>query len=252
MSEPAEDREGERSGAPGGSTVAGRRTLGPAPKPGSRYSYFVGLLFLALIVVAFFGSVVGRDEGTLGLDEETSDLPLPEFAVPLATSSLEGDANVAQDDCEVSDIPCPADEVRTPACEVREPGAIRVCDFFDRPFVLSFWFTRGGDCEAQQDVVSAVSERYRGRVGFLSVNVRDGRDTVRAMIRERGWRMPVGLDADGAVANLYRVGGCPTIVYAYPGGLLEHATIGQLDAAELTAEVRRLLRATRTRAAARD
>ncbi|HKG35213.1 MAG TPA: TlpA disulfide reductase family protein [Solirubrobacterales bacterium] len=253
MSEPAEGRgAGQGAEGPEGSTVAGRRTLGPAPKPGSRYSYVVGLLFLALIVVAFFGSVVDRDEGTLGLDEETSDLPLPEFAVPLATSSLEGDANVAQDDCETSQIPCPAGDVRTPACEVGEPGAIRVCDFFDRPFVLSFWFSRGGDCEAQQDVVSAAYERYRGRVGFLSLNVRDSRDTVRDMVRQRGWRMPVGHDGDGAVANLYRVGGCPTFVFAYPGGLLEHATIGELDGAQLAAEVRRLLRATRAKAAERD
>jgi thiol-disulfide isomerase/thioredoxin len=245
MSEPAEGN-GERG------TVAGRRTLGPAPRPGSRYSYVVGLIFLALVVVAFFGSVVGREGGTLGLDEETSDLPLPEFAVPLATGPLTGDANIAQDDCETSELPCPEDEVRTPACEIQEDGAIRVCDFFARPLVISFWFTKGGDCEAQQDVVSAVSERYRGRVGFLSVNVRDGRDTVRDLVAERGWRMPVGHDADGAVATLYRVGGCPTFVFAYPGGLLKDAAIGELDAAGLTARIEALLRATRARASARD
>jgi hypothetical protein len=258
MSEPA-DRNGEtrgpgREGGPGrpdGSNVAGRRTLGPAPRPGSRYSYVVGVLFLALIVVAFFGSVTGRDDGTLGLDEETSDLPLPEFAVPLATSSLRGDANVAQDDCESTQLPCPEDEIRTPACEVREPGAVRVCDFFGQPLVLSVWFTKGGECEAQQDVVDSVAGRYRGRVGFLSLNVRDDRDAVREMVRERGWRMPVGHDADGAVASLYRIGGCPTFVFAYPGGLLEHATIGELSEGELVSEVRRLLRATRAKAAAR-
>jgi hypothetical protein len=245
MAEPA-----ERGDRPSG--VAGRRTLGPPPRPGSRYSYVVGLLFLALIVVAFFGSVADEDAGTLGLDEETADLPLPEFAVPLATGPLSGDANVAQDDCETGELPCPPGEVRTPACEVREPGAIRVCDFFDRPFVISFWFTRGGECEAQQDVVSAVAGRYRGRVGFLSMNVRDDRDTVRELVAERGWRMPVGHDADGAVAALYRVGGCPTFVFAYPGGLLEHATVGELGEEELIAEVEKLLAATRAKASARD
>ena len=246
MSEPAE-RGGERP-----STVAGRRTLGPAPRPGSRYSYIVGLLFLALMILAVVSSVATRDDGTLGLDEEVSDLPLPEFAVPLATGPLEGDANVAQDDCETSELPCPADDVRTPACEVRVPGAIRVCDYFSRPFVLSFWFTKGGECESQQDVVSAVAERYRGRVGFLSLNVRDGRETVRELAEQRRWRMPVGHDSDGAVASLYRVGGCPTFVFAYPGGLLEHASIGELDRAGLTAEVRALLRATRAKASADD
>ena len=95
------------------STVAGRRTLGPPPKPPSRYSLFVGLAFLALVIIAFVNMVTTRNPGTLGLDEERSDLPLPEFAVPAAASSLEGDANIAQDDCETSRLPCPHDSRRS-------------------------------------------------------------------------------------------------------------------------------------------
>jgi hypothetical protein len=129
---------------------------------------------------------------------------------------------------------------------------IRVCDYFNRPLVLSFWFTRGGtSCETQQDVVSQVWRRYRGRVNFLSINVRDSRDKVRDLVRERSWRMPVGYDHDGAVATLYRVGGCPTFVYAYPGGILESAGIGELDAGQLSAKVRALLTATARRQDAR-
>ena len=43
--------------------------------------------------------------------------------------------------------------------------------------------------------------------------------------------MPVGYDRDGAVASLYRVGGCPTFAYVYPGGTLQSASIGELTAA---------------------
>src|SRR3954466_14109302 len=82
------------------SRVAGRRTLGPTPRPGSRYSLFVGLIFLAIILIAFINLVTTRDTGTLGLEEESANLPLPEFAVPVAASDLEGDANIAQDDCD--------------------------------------------------------------------------------------------------------------------------------------------------------
>jgi hypothetical protein len=236
---------------PGRVTPAGRRTLGPAPRPGSRYSIFVGLAFLAIVLIAFANLVTTRESGTLGLDEETSNLPLPEFAVPAAASGLEGDANIAQDDCETSELPCPPDARRTPACRVRGPGVIRVCDLFDKPLVISFWFTRGGDCETQQDVVSEVYRRYRDRVNFLSLNVLDDRDTVRELARERGWRMPLGHDRDGAVSNLYRVGGCPTFVYAYPGGILESTSVSELSAAGLAADVRRLLRASQ-RVAATD
>ena len=38
--------------------------------------------------------------------------------------------------------------------------------------------------------------------------------------------MPVGWDRDGAVSNTYRVGLCPTMALALPGGILDDAVIG--------------------------
>ncbi len=217
-----------------------------------RYSVAVGLIFLALIVVVTVQTLGGGGggEGTLGLDRQPSHWPLPEFAVPALAGELEGDANVAQDDCESSAVPCPEDARRVPACRIRGAGAIRVCDLFDRPLVISFWFTKGGNCADQQDIVDAVYGRYRGRVNFLSVDVRDDRDSVRELARQRGWRLPVGYDRDGAVASLYKVGGCPTFAYAYPGGTLQSASIGDLTAGQLTARVEQLLDASQ--AAERD
>jgi hypothetical protein len=209
-----------------------------------RYSLAVGLIFVVIIGIAAIHTLGSKDENTLGLDKLARNWPLPEFAVPNAAGQLEGDANVAQDDCESSQTPCPAH--REPACRIATPGAIRVCDLFSRPLVLSFWFSRGGGtCSEQQDVVSQVFERYRGRVNFLSLDVRDSRETVRELIHRRGWRMPVGYDRDGAVASLYRVGICPTFAYVYPGGTLQDASIGALTAGQLEARVDALLRATR-------
>lgn len=211
-----------------------------------RYSILVGLFFVAIVAIALINGVPGDGGGTLGLDEQPPRWPLPEFAVPLAVGDLEGDANIAQDDCSAAALPCPEDAERTPACQVRTPGAIRVCDLFDRPSVISFWFSKGGnECVDQQDVVSRVYSRYRGRVSFLSLDIRDDRETVRGLIARRDWAMPVGYDRDGAVASLYRVGLCPTFAYAYPGGTLESAGIGNLSAVELSDRVERLLRASR-------
>jgi hypothetical protein len=181
---------------------------------------------------------------TLGLDKLPARWPLPEFAVPEGSSRLEGDANVAQDDCEVSSLPCPNDARRTPACRINTAGAIRICDLFDRPLVVSFWFSKDGGCVEQQDVVQRAYRRYRGRVGFLSLDIRDDRDTLRGLIRQRRWTMPMGYDRDGAVAGLYGVGGCPTFAYVYPGGTLQSASIGDLTVAQLSGHVDRLLAAT--------
>jgi thiol-disulfide isomerase/thioredoxin len=211
----------------------------------NRYSLAVGLIFLALIVVATIHTLTGPGQDVLGLDKQPPRWPLPEFAVPNAAGSLEGDANVYQDDCGSSSLPCPEDPQRVPACQIATRGAIRVCDLFDRPLVLSFWFGTEGGCERQQDVVSEVAERYRGRVNFLSLDVRDSRGSLRELVREQGWAMPVGFDRDGAVAALYRVGGCPTFAYAYPGGTLQSASGGELTVRGLVQHVDELLKATR-------
>jgi hypothetical protein len=211
-----------------------------------RYSLLVGLIFAVVIVVAVVNSLGDKDEGTLGLDKLSSRWPLPEFAVPRADGPLEWDANLAQDDCETSQTPCPGSARREPACRISTPGALRICDFFGRPLVISFWFSRGGGtCSEQQGVVDRVYRRYRGRVNFLSLDIRDDRDAVRELIDRNDWEMPVGYDRDGAVAGLYRVGICPTFAYVYPGGTLRDASIGELTARQLEARADDLLQATR-------
>lgn len=220
------------------------------PRPGARYSTLIGLVFLAVIVVAALNRL-GADEGEiLGAATEQRGMPLPEFAVPELLGSLEGDANVFQDDCETGVTPCPESDRRTPACEVELREVIRVCDYFDRPLVISFWFTRGADCLPTQDVLDRMAQRFSDQVAFLSVNVRDDRDGARRIVRERGWRVPVGYDGDGAVATLYRVGVCPTVAFAFPGGILSRAKIGadELGPEQMAVEVRRLIRESQRRA----
>jgi thiol-disulfide isomerase/thioredoxin len=228
-----------------GSRCAGRGAQGRI------YSLFVGVAFIALIVVALVNTLRTSEGGLLGAGGDRG-MALPQFAVPDALGPVEGDANVFQDDCESSEVPCPADERRTPACQVTGSEIIRVCDLFDRPLVLSFWFSRGGDCLPTQDLVDRVAARYRGRVNFLSINVRDDREDVREVIREHGWRIPVGYDADGAVSNIYRVGVCPTVAFVYPGGILRGAKVGteELDEGALRRQVERLLRESHRRAEA--
>ncbi len=248
--EPERADRPEREGA-GGPQRPPRGLATPgASKPASRYSLFVGLAFVAIIVIALLNLLGNDDAGILGVSSGEPGLALAEFAAPDALGAGDGDANVFQDDCESSRNPCPASEQRSPACEIESAGALRVCDLFDKPLAISFWFTRGGDCLPSQDNFDATAARYRGRVNFLSVNVRDDRDKVAEIVRGRGWSVPVVLDPDGAVSNLYRVGGCPTIVLAFPGGVLDRAEIGG-SAEEIDGYVADLLADTRARAAYR-
>jgi hypothetical protein len=217
---------------------------------------------LVLIVVATLNTIRTQSGGTLGVSGADRGVPLSEFAVPdaLPPGPLDNDANIAQDDCSTSQNPCPEGAKRTPACEIPREGAIRVCDLFNHPLVLSFWFTRGADCLPVQDALDDIAPDYRGRVNFLSINVRDDPADVRSIAQEHRWSIPVGYDRDGAVSDLYRVGGCPTIAFAYPGGILAFAKAGTDELSKpsddtslqgldsgLRADVNRLLRESRAR-----
>ena len=71
--------------------------------------------------------------------------------------------------------------------------------------------------------------------------MRDDRDRVRELIEENDWKVLVGYDRDGAVSNLYRVGGCPTYLFYREGGVLRNAEIGNTTSEELGAQVRSLI-----------
>ena len=78
------------------------------PAPSRRYSAFVGIAFLLLLVVATLNTIRTQGGGTLGATKGDRGMPLPEFAVPNAvTGPLDRDANIAQDDCSTSQNPCP-------------------------------------------------------------------------------------------------------------------------------------------------
>ena len=190
------------------------------------YAALVGILLAAAAIILVINLLSDRESGTVGLGDIGIGEKVKPFAVPEARSNLEGDANVDPDR----------------ACQVDEEGAIRICDYFGEPLVIYFWFTRGAsECIDQHDVFDRVADRFRGRVGALSVNVRDDRERVKELIGKRGWSVPVGHDRDGAVSNLYRVGGCPTFLFVTADGRLIRAEVGRTTYRRLSAQVRSLL-----------
>jgi hypothetical protein len=190
------------------------------------YMALVGVIFLIVVLIALFNMLRTSDSGTVGIGEVGIGDKAAPFAVPLAMSELDGDANVDPEE----------------ACSVAGEDVLRICDYFDRPLVMSFWFTKGASsCIDQQDVFDEVAARYARRAGFVSIDIRDDRDRVRELIGEHGWTVPVGYDRDGAVSNIYRVGGCPTFLFFRKGGVLEDAEIGNTTPEELGSQVRSLI-----------
>ena len=140
-----------------------------------RWTLLVGAIFLAIIVVATLNTLGGGSaEETLGLDKQPARWPLPEFAVPAAPRAarrrrqrLPGRLRPALDALS-------EDSPRVPACGIDAKGAIRVCDLFDRPLVLSFWFGTEGGCSVNSRVV-ARSPALPWAGELPSLDVRDPR-----------------------------------------------------------------------------
>ena len=60
--------------------------------------------------------------------------------------------------------------------------------------------------------INALHEEFKGQgLTVLLVNMREDRDLVRRTVTTRGYTAPVLLDADGGVANAYRVTGTPAV-----------------------------------------
>ena len=117
---------------------------------------------------------------------------------------------------------------------------MNVCELRKRPLVLTFIFDRGADCYPQVDRTERVKDDLEG-VQFATVFFsHKSHEEIRRLVEERRWTQPVEVDQDGAVANLYGVGGCPTTVFANAGGRVAGTKLGNITEQELRTRAERL------------
>jgi thiol-disulfide isomerase/thioredoxin len=184
-----------------------------------RPGFLVGVLAIAVLGYIGWNTLHTEGPGSRGLE---AGRPLPPFAVPLALSDLEGDANVSGK-----------------ACSVRGPKVLNSCELAERgPVVLAFFAEPSQRCDDEVDRLDQMRTRF-GDVQFAAVAIRGSRDDLRDRMSDHGWKLPVGYDHDGAVANAYAVAVCPTITLARDGKVVQ-TLLGSQDDARLEAAVKEL------------
>ncbi len=229
--------DADASAGPRPPAVAPARPARTRPPGRLRYAWIVGAI--ALVALAWIAINTLRTQGGSSTGPAAGS-QLPPFAAPLALGDLDGDANVARK----ADSGAAG---RRPACEVRGPQILNACELAERgPVVLAFLATRGGDCTRELDRLQAAQRAHPG-IQLAAVAIRGDRGRIRRLIAEHGWRFPVAIDRDGAVANLYGVAVCPQVTYAYPGGEVRGTTIGAESEAVIRGRVARLEAAARER-----
>jgi thiol-disulfide isomerase/thioredoxin len=180
----------------------------------------VGAIAVAVLAYILVNTLRTEGPGSRGLPAGSR---MPAFAMPLALSALEGDANVSPR-----------------ACSVRGPDVLNSCQLTERgPVVLGFFAEPSERCDDEIDRLDGLRARFPD-VQFAAVAIRGSRDELRRRVRDRGWKLPVGYDHDGAVANAYAVAVCPTITLAHRGGTVLRTLLGTQDDAQLAAAIRGL------------
>lgn len=201
------------------------KPAGPPPRPAGRYMWVVGVAFVLVVIVAGVNAL--RHSGGSLRGPEVGKV-LPQFAAPLATSSLDGDANVKQRVGQSNQLGV------KPACEVHLAGSITSCALARKPLVLSVIVPGAKKCEAQLDLFQRMAAAHP-RAQFAAVVSGGKHQKVAALTRQHGWTFPVAVDRDLSVFNLYRVAVCPTTVFAFPGGKVHSTAIKPLTEAQVVA-----------------
>lgn len=207
----------------------------PAPSSaGNRYAWVVGILLFMVVSVLFVTTSLNNSGE--GLRGPAIGSQLPDFAAPSAIGNAENDA-----DANVRQRRGGNDAAGLePACDLISEEVVNVCELRRKPLVLTFLVTRGADCEPQVDRVERMRDEFP-QVEFAAVVSGDERDEVEQIVTRRGWTMPVAVDLDGAVVNIYGIGVCPTTVFSTPGGTVRRVELGNLTEDQLRTYVRKLV-----------
>jgi peroxiredoxin len=79
--------------------------------------------------------------------------------------------------------------------------------------LLDFWATWCGPCQEAMPKLAAVAERFKDRgVVFYAVNLQEEAEQARKFLKDQNLEIPVAMDADGNVGNLFAVSAIPQTV----------------------------------------
>jgi len=201
------------------------------------YGRYVGMLGILILILITINTIVTKPNGATGI---APGQPMAPFAVPLALGTLAGDSNVATAAGQGA-------AGNVPACTVRGPQILNICQQYEAGPVVLALFVAGGSCATVLSEMQNLTPAFPG-VRFAAVSIRGQRSAIRKLIHAKGLTYPVGFDADGALAALYKLATCPQVTFGYPGSIVQSkALLTTPTQAELNSRVSELVAASRAR-----
>jgi hypothetical protein len=202
---------------------------------GTRYGIYVVILAAILLIAFTIHVALSPHKGVTSIHPGAS---IPPFAAPYAVGGPAGEVDVAThtDDGSAGKIP---------ACLERGPGILNICELYERgPVVLALFF-QAGSCPGILNDLQRLAPEFP-QVGFAAVAVKEGASSVAHLVRAKHLTVPVGVDGEGRLGELFAMVSCPQITFVYPGGVVQSAALLSTPSlATLRMRVEELLSASR-------
>jgi hypothetical protein len=204
---------------------------------GTRYRLYVVVLAAILLVAFTIHVALSSHKGATSIHPGTR---IPPFAAPYAIGGPAGEVDIATHADEGS-------AGKVPACVERGPAILNICELYERgPVVLALFF-QAGSCPAILEDLQRLAPSFP-QVGFAAVAVKEGASSVAHLVRAKDLTIPVGVDGEGRLGELFSMVSCPQITFIYPGGVVQSAALLSTPSlATLSARVGELLMASHAR-----
>jgi len=119
--------------------------------------------------------------------------------------------------------------------EALDGGTLSYSDLKGKPFVLNFAASWCGPCVQEAPVLAKMYEKYKDRVEFIGIAIRDREEDQRAFAERHGLKFRIGLDPDGKVIYNYQkaakvnMSGIPTTFFVDKDGIIQSFFIGPIS-----------------------
>ncbi|GBE58011.1 thiol-disulfide oxidoreductase ResA [bacterium BMS3Abin01] len=116
---------------------------------------------------------------------------------------------------------------------------VSMSDFKGKPVVLNFAASWCGPCEIEAPVLAKGYEKYKDRVAFIGLAVKDDEDSQRYFADKHGLKFPIGMDPSGDIVYSYQkagkvsMSGIPTTFFIDRDGNIKTFWVGPLSQSNL-------------------
>jgi len=98
-----------------------------------------------------------------------------------------------------------------------------------RPVMLNFWATWCPPCRGEMPLIQQIYEEWTGKppsVVVLTIDIGESKSTVEEYLRSENLNLPVLLDINRDVAEMYRITGIPTTYFIDAEGTIREIKVG--------------------------